>query len=106
MLRRWTCADQNSIAKFSPMKWRNWILLLCALTFALTVRGQDVEGEAVRPSGIAPGPVRKARAATAKDKKDADVSPAAARQTPGATSRAQQDAEHAPSPPRKPHTKQ
>src|SRR5438034_10243545 len=75
MLRRWTCADQNSIAKFSPMKWRNWILLLCALTFALTVRGQDVEGEAVRPSGIAPGPVRKARAVTAKDKQDADVSP-------------------------------
>src|SRR5436190_5345300 len=57
------------------MKWRNRILLLCALTFALTVRGQDVEGEAVRPSGIAPGPVRKARAVTAKDKQDADVSP-------------------------------
>jgi len=57
------------------MKWRNRILLLCALTFALTVRGQDVEDEAVRPSGIAPGPVRKARAVTAKDKQDADISP-------------------------------
>src|SRR5947208_8931342 len=75
MLRRPTCADQNSIAKFPPMKWCNRILLLCALTFALTVRGQDVEDEAVRPSGIAPGPVRKARAVTAKDKQDVDVSP-------------------------------
>src|SRR5436190_20749848 len=74
MLRRSTCADQNSIAKFPPMKWCNRILLLCALTFALTVRGQDAESEAVRPSGIAPGPVRKARAVTAKDKEDVDVS--------------------------------
>src|SRR5437764_11001730 len=57
------------------MKWRNWILLLCALTFALTVRGQDVDSEAVRPSGIGPGPVRKARAVTAKDKEEVDVSP-------------------------------
>src|SRR5213082_3359332 len=57
------------------MKWRNRIPLICALTFALTVRGQDVDSEAVRPSGIAPGPVRKARAVTAKDKQDVDVSP-------------------------------
>ena len=75
MVGRPTCADQNSIAKFPPMKWRNRILLICALTFALTVRGQDVDSEAVRPSGIAPGPVRKARAVTAKDKQDVDVSP-------------------------------
>jgi D-alanyl-D-alanine carboxypeptidase (penicillin-binding protein 5/6) len=55
--------------------WRNRILLLCALTFALTAWGQDTEDEAVRPSGIPPGPVRKARAVTAKDKEDLDVSP-------------------------------
>src|SRR6266480_4663834 len=81
MLRRSTCADQNSIAKFPPMKWCNRILLLCALTFALTVRGQDVQDEAVRPSGVAPGPVRKARAVTPKDKEDVDVAPTAARKT-------------------------
>src|SRR5438874_13141090 len=74
MLRRPTCAEQNSIAKFPPMKWCNRILLLCALTLALTARGQDVEDEAVRPSGITPGPVRKARAVTANDKQDVDVS--------------------------------
>src|SRR5438046_7808873 len=54
--------------------WRNRILLLCALTFALTASGQDTEDEVVRPSGIAPGPVRKARAVTAKDKEDLDSS--------------------------------
>src|SRR5205814_8855825 len=54
--------------------WRNRVLLLCALTFALTASGQDTEDEVVRPSGITPGPVRKARAVTAKDKQDADVS--------------------------------
>src|SRR5881398_3603557 len=56
------------------MKWRNRILLICALTFALTASGQDTEDEVVRPSGIAPGPVRKARAVTAKDKEDLDSS--------------------------------
>ena len=54
--------------------WRNRVLLLCALTFALTASGQDTEDEVVRPSGIAPGPVRKARAVTAKDKEDVDAS--------------------------------
>src|SRR5438094_2087012 len=53
--------------------WRNRILLLCALTFALTASGQDTEDEVVRPSGITPGPVRKARAVTAKDKEDVDA---------------------------------
>src|SRR5438034_10909686 len=86
------------------MKWRNRILLLCALTFALTVRGQDVEGEAVRPSGIAPGPVRKARAVTAKDKQDADVLPTAARKTRGATAKDKEDDEVSPSPARKTQT--
>ena len=54
--------------------WRNRVLLLCALTFALTASGQDTEDEVVRPSGITPGPVRKARAVTAKDKEDLDSS--------------------------------
>jgi len=53
--------------------WRNRVLLLCALTFALTASGQDTEDEVVRPSGITPGPVRKARAVTAKDKEDVDA---------------------------------
>ena len=55
--------------------WRSWLLLLCALTLALPALGQDTEDEAVRPSGVPPGPVRKARAVTAKDKEDVDVSP-------------------------------
>src|SRR6266576_1614082 len=54
--------------------WRNRVLLLWALTFALTAWGQDTEDEAVRPSGITSGPVRKARAVTAKDKEDVDAS--------------------------------
>src|SRR6266496_6246158 len=55
--------------------WRNRILLLCALTLPLGAWGQDAESEAVRPSGISPGPVRKALAVTAKEKQDVDVSP-------------------------------
>jgi serine-type D-Ala-D-Ala carboxypeptidase (penicillin-binding protein 5/6) len=54
--------------------WRSWLLLLCALTLALPALGQDTEDEAVRPSGVPPGPVRKARAVTARDKEDVDVS--------------------------------
>src|SRR5438477_8999537 len=53
--------------------WRNRVLLICALTFALTASGQDTEDEVVRPSGITPGPVRKARPVTAKDKEDVDA---------------------------------
>src|SRR5216110_674877 len=66
------------------MKCRNRILFLCVLVLAsaLSVWGQDVvDSEAVRPSGISPGPVRKAKAVTAKDKEDADVSPTPARKT-------------------------
>src|SRR3989442_14267764 len=78
MLRRRTCADQNSIAKFPPMKWRNRILFLCALVLAsaLSAGGQDVvDSEAVRPSGISPGPVRKAQAGTAESEKGFEGSP-------------------------------
>jgi len=66
--------------------WRNRILLLCALTFALTAWGQDAKEEAVRPSGIPPGPVRKARAVAAKDKEDVDVSPSPVRKAQAAKS--------------------
>jgi D-alanyl-D-alanine carboxypeptidase (penicillin-binding protein 5/6) len=66
--------------------WRNRILLLCALTLPLSAWGQDAESEAVRPSGISPGPVRKAQAVTAKDKPDGDVSPSSVRKTQTAKS--------------------
>ena len=33
----------------------------------------------MRPTGVSPGPVRKAKAVTAKDKEDADVSPSPVR---------------------------
>src|SRR5260370_10325283 len=76
MLWRPNCADQKFIANFPLMKlWRNRILFFCAIILPLIAQGQDAESEAVRPSGIAPGPVRKARAVTAKDKQDVDVSP-------------------------------
>jgi D-alanyl-D-alanine carboxypeptidase (penicillin-binding protein 5/6) len=55
--------------------WRNRILFLCALTLPLSAWGQDAASEAVRPSGISAGPVRKAKAVTSKDKRDDDVSP-------------------------------
>jgi serine-type D-Ala-D-Ala carboxypeptidase (penicillin-binding protein 5/6) len=43
--------------------WRDRLLVLCALISinALSVSGQDSDVEAVRPSGVAPGPVRKAK---------------------------------------------
>ena len=65
--------------------WRNRILLLWALTFALTAWGQGTEDEAVRPSGVPPGPVRKARAVTARDKEDVDVSSSAVQKSTKST---------------------
>jgi D-alanyl-D-alanine carboxypeptidase (penicillin-binding protein 5/6) len=59
--------------------WRNRVLFLCALTLPLIARSQDAETEAVRPSGIPPGTVRKARAVTATDEQDGDISPSPAR---------------------------
>ena len=61
--------------------WRNRILFVCALALPLSVWGQDAESEAIRPSGISPGPVRKAKAVTGKDKQDDDVSPSPVRKT-------------------------
>jgi D-alanyl-D-alanine carboxypeptidase (penicillin-binding protein 5/6) len=66
------------------MKWRNRVFVFCAFVsaFALSAWSQDAaDSEAVRPSGIS-GPVRKAKAVTAKDRlakaspsEDADVEP-------------------------------
>jgi len=76
-LRDSACAGRSFVANFPLMKWRNRISFLCALisVSALCAWGQDAaESEAVRPSGTAPGPVRKARPVSAKDKQDADSS--------------------------------
>ncbi|HEY7002312.1 MAG TPA: D-alanyl-D-alanine carboxypeptidase, partial [Candidatus Udaeobacter sp.] len=50
--------------------WRNWICFLCvlALSSVLSAWGQDAaDSQAVRPAGVS-GPVRKAKAVSAKDK--------------------------------------
>ena len=65
------------------MMWRKRIFFLCALVsiFALNAWSQDAaDSQAVRPSGVA-GPVRKAKAVTAKDTEDADVGATPARKT-------------------------
>ncbi len=65
------------------MMWRKRIFFLCALVsiFALNAWSQEAaDSQAVRPSGVA-GPVRKAKAVTAKDTEDADVESTPARKT-------------------------
>src|SRR2546421_11884223 len=65
------------------MMWRKRIWLLCAfvLVSALGAWAQEgVDSEGVRPSGVS-GPVRKAKAVTARDREDADAEPTAARKT-------------------------
>jgi len=65
------------------MKSRNRIWIFCAfvLVSALGVWAQEgVDSEGVRPSGVS-GPVRKAKAVTARDREDADAEPTAARKT-------------------------
>jgi serine-type D-Ala-D-Ala carboxypeptidase (penicillin-binding protein 5/6) len=57
------------------MMWRKRILFLCALVLisALGAWGQDfADSDLVRPSGVS-GPVRKAKAVTAKENADADI---------------------------------
>jgi len=54
--------------------WRDRICCLCALLLISTVTAWGQDSEAMRPTGVSPGPVRKAKAVTAKDKEDADVS--------------------------------
>jgi serine-type D-Ala-D-Ala carboxypeptidase (penicillin-binding protein 5/6) len=85
---RGACADKSFIAKFPLMKWRNRILFLCVLLLAsaLTAWSQDADSEVVRPTGISPGPVRKAKAVSARDEEDADVSSSPVRKAQAAKS--------------------
>jgi serine-type D-Ala-D-Ala carboxypeptidase (penicillin-binding protein 5/6) len=65
------------------MKSRNRIWIFCAfvLVSALGAWAQEgVDSEGVRPSGVS-GPVRKAKAVTARDREDADAEATAARKT-------------------------
>ncbi len=77
------CAGKSFIANFPSMMWRKRFFFLCALVsvFALSAWSQDAaDSQAVRPSGIS-GPVRKAKAVTAKETEDADVESTSARKT-------------------------
>ena len=69
------------------MMWRKRFFFLCALVsvFALSGWSQDAaDSPAVRPSGIS-GPVRKAKAVTAKETDDADSESSPARKAPKST---------------------
>jgi serine-type D-Ala-D-Ala carboxypeptidase (penicillin-binding protein 5/6) len=64
--------------------WRKSIRYVCALLLisAVAAWGQEgIDSEVVRPTGVSPGPVRKAKAVTAKDKEDADVEASPARKS-------------------------
>jgi serine-type D-Ala-D-Ala carboxypeptidase (penicillin-binding protein 5/6) len=65
------------------MMWRKRIWFLCAfvLVSAVGASGQEgVDSEVVRPAGVS-GPVRKAKAVTARDREDADTEATPARKT-------------------------
>jgi serine-type D-Ala-D-Ala carboxypeptidase (penicillin-binding protein 5/6) len=65
------------------MMWRKRIWFLCAfvLVSAVGASGQEgVDSEVVRPAGVS-GPVRKAKAVTARDREDADAEATPARKT-------------------------
>jgi D-alanyl-D-alanine carboxypeptidase (penicillin-binding protein 5/6) len=82
-MRRDACAGKSFVANSSAMMWRKRLFFLCALVsvFALNAWSQDAaDSQAVRPSGVT-GPIRKAKAVTAKDTEDADVESTAARKT-------------------------
>ena len=75
------------------MMRRKRIFLLCALlsAFALSSWSQDAtDSQAVRPSGVS-GPVRKAKAVTAKDRQDADAESTPARKAKAVTARDRDD---------------
>jgi D-alanyl-D-alanine carboxypeptidase (penicillin-binding protein 5/6) len=77
------CARESFVSNFPAMMWRKQTLLLCALlsACALSAWGQDAtDSDTVRPSGVS-GPVRKAKAVTARDRDDADEEPQSARKT-------------------------
>jgi len=65
------------------MMWRKRTWIFCAFVLVSALGGwaqEGVDSEGVRPSGVS-GPVRKAKAVTAKDREDADAEPTAARKT-------------------------
>ncbi len=77
------CAGKRFVANFPSMMWRKRFFFLCALVsvFALSAWSQDAaDSQAVRPSGVT-GPIRKAKAVTAKKTEDADVKSSPARKT-------------------------
>lgn len=74
-MRRDACAGKSFVANSSAMMWRKRLFFFCALAsvFALNAWSQDAaDSQAVRPSGVN-GPIRKAKAVTAKETEDADV---------------------------------
>jgi serine-type D-Ala-D-Ala carboxypeptidase (penicillin-binding protein 5/6) len=82
-MHRGACAGKSFVANFPSMMWRKRFFFLCALVsvFALSAWSQDAaDSQAVRPRGIS-GPVRKAKAVTAKDTDDADSESSPARKT-------------------------
>src|SRR5438876_12165272 len=77
------CAGKRFVANFPSMMWCKRFFFLCALVsvFALSAWSQDAaDSQAVRPSGVT-GPIRKAKAVTAKEKKEAEVDSPYARKT-------------------------
>src|ERR1041385_4744151 len=73
-MRRGACAGKSFIGNSWAMMWRKRVSLLCALVsvFALNAWSQDgADSQTIRPAGVS-GPVRKAKAVTAKDTDDAD----------------------------------
>jgi len=77
------CAGKRFVANFPSMMWCKRFFFLCALVsvFALSAWSQDAaDSQAVRPSGVT-GPIRKAKAVTAKETEDADVESTSARKT-------------------------
>ena len=69
------------------MMWRKRLFFFCALAsvFALNAWSQDAaDSQAVRPSGVN-GPIRKAKAVTAKETEDADVESTSPRKTSKST---------------------
>jgi D-alanyl-D-alanine carboxypeptidase (penicillin-binding protein 5/6) len=87
------CARESFVSNFPAMTWRKRTLLLCAFlsAFAFSAWSQDAtDSDAVRPSGVS-GPVRKAKAVTARDTDDADAESTSARKTKSSKS------SHAPS---------
>jgi hypothetical protein len=70
-MRRSPCVSVPFVANFRPMKeLRRWLWLLCVFILASVPNawGQDAtDSQAVRPGGVS-GPVRKAKAVSAKEK--------------------------------------